>query len=853
MTAAMAQTPLTPLKRTLPNGLTVLVLENHAAPVVAVRAYVKTGSIYEGQYLGAGISHLFEHTLSEGTTTRSKQQINDEVQAIGGQSNAYTSKDVTAYHITTAATFFDRALNSLADMLRNADFPEVEVKTQQGVIHNEMNLGKDDPDRVLYDLFTATAFRVHPVRYPIIGYRELFDRLTQADIVNYYKTHYTPENTVISIAGDVTAARTFEAVVRALGDWPRRTPVTPVLPQEPLQTTPRRAVIEKDGISQADLMMGWHTIPLQHPDLYALDTLAQILGGGESSRLVRELQEEKNLVSSISAYSHTPDYDAGVFGVRATLPAANRQVVEDAIYAQVEKVQRDGVTWDELKTARRQIEATFIFNNNTVEDQAEQIAFDEMGTGDPTYSRRYVSRIQAVTPEQVRTVARQYLYRGGATTAVLLPRIRAAKAATNHAQVQARAAVKPPQMITLSNGMRLVIRENHTTPTVAIVAASLGGSRLEPGQKTGVANLSGRMLTRGTTRRSSEQIAAVVDKLGGSMEGFGGYNAWGIQSRWLARDWRSGLNLVQESLLNPTFPADELVRLKSQVAAAIQQQEDDPMGAASLLLRRTFFGNHPYGRSSLGTVSSLAGISREDVLNYWRTMLLPRDMVLTVYGDINAEEVRRVAEYAFKDFKREGALPKPTGAPAVLTKFTRREQSKSGLAQAALFFGYPGINVRNNDRYAIDVLDAALSGSDLPGGRLHARLRDNQLVYVVHAFSQPGLDPGMFVVYAATTRDKLAEVQRIIQEEMERVRTADIGAEELARAKSMAIAAQAIDNQTNMAQAMQAALDELYGLGYNDNAQYETRIRAVTIEDVRRVAQKYLRPEAAALAIVQPA
>jgi zinc protease len=182
-----------PVKKTLPNGLTVLVRENHAAPVVAVRVYVKTGSITEGQYLGSGISHLFEHALSEGTKGRTKEQINDEVQGIGGQSNAYTTFDVTAYHITTASSYFGRALNSLADMMQNATFPEAEVKTQIGVIHNEMNLNEDDPDRVLYKLFYQTAFTTHPVRFPIIGYREPFDRLTREDIVTYYKTHYTPE------------------------------------------------------------------------------------------------------------------------------------------------------------------------------------------------------------------------------------------------------------------------------------------------------------------------------------------------------------------------------------------------------------------------------------------------------------------------------------------------------------------------------------------------------------------------------------------------------------------------------------------------------------------------------------
>jgi zinc protease len=197
-------------------------------------------------------------------------------------------------------------------------------------------------------------------------------------------------------------------------------------------------------------------------------------------------------------------------------------------------------------------------------------------------------------------------------------------------------------------------------------------------------------------------------------------------------------------------------------------------------------------------------------------------------------------------------LPLAPAAAPELKEFTIAEQTKPGLAQAALWFGYPSIAIDNPDRYAIEVLDAALSGSNLPGGRLHARLRDNQLVYVVHAYNQPALEPGMFVVYAATTKDKREQVQTAIEEEIQRVRNSDISEEELSRAKSMAIAAHAVDNQTNGAQAQSAASNELFGMGYNEDLRYEGQINRITLEDVRRVAQKYLRPENAALAIVLP-
>ncbi len=836
-----------PVKRTLPNGLTLLVLENHAAPVVAVRAYVKTGSIYEGEHLGSGISHLFEHVLGEGTKTRSKQQMDDEVQAIGGQSNAYTSYDVTAYHMTTASQYFERALDLLSDQLQNATFPAKEVGVQQGVIHNEMNMGEDDPDRTLYKAFYETAFTEHPVRYPVIGYRETFDKLTPQDIVNYYKTHYTPNNTVISIAGDVDAMRAVMLAEKLFAGWKRGVPKRPAISSEARQTARRRAVIEKE-IGQSYLMMGWHTIPLQHPDLYALDVLAQIFGGGDSSRLVRVLREKENLVSSVSAWSSTPNYNAGVFAVRAEMPPQNQAKAGAAIWKEAAKLWTEKVTPEELSTAKRQIEAAFIFSNQDVEEQAEQIAYDELGTGDPSFSRSYVARIKAVTADQVQSAAKRYITREGMTTALVVPKGQG----ESIIQAAPRAAAKAPELVTLPNGLRLIIRENHAARAVSIVAQGLGGARLEPGFKPGLANLAGEMLSRGTRKRSYQEISTLVDSLGGSFGSSSGYNSWSVDSQWLAKDWKTGLQLVAEAIMQPAFKDDDLTRVKQQVLAGIQQQTDDPESAGSLLLRRTFFGNHPYGRSPLGTSSSVQTIKAQDLAKFWDSIAQPRSVVLAVYGDVNAGEVKRAVQEQFKDFNRS---TKPLLAPSPaseLTQFTAQEVRKPGLAQAVLFYGYPGIDVKGEDRYAIDVLDAALSGANLPGGRLHARLRDNQLVYYVHAYDSPGLNSGMFVIYAGSTKDKAEEVKKIIGEEVQKVRDADISAEELERAKSMAISASAIANQGNTAQAKTAVGDELFGLGYRNNSEYAARINAISIDDVRRVAQKYLRTDNSAFAVVLP-
>jgi zinc protease len=835
-------------KQTLSNGLTVLVQENHAAPVVAVRFYVQTGSIYEGEYAGTGISHLFEHVLQEGSKTRTKQQINAETQAIGGQTNAYTSNDVTAYHIVTAAPYFNRALENLADSLMNATFPEAEVKIQQGIIHHEMNMGEDDPNRILWRTFYETAFIRHPARLPVIGYREAFDALTRDDILSYYNTHYTPENTILAVAGDVNAADVFAAAKKALGDWPRRAATTSAIADEPRQIVPRRAVFEKAAMQNALAMLGWHTVPLQHPDLYALDVLARILGGGETSRLTQALREKQELVYNVSAFSFTPDYNAGIFAINAALPPEKLPQLENAVWNEINKIKTSGVTAAELKRAQRGIETDYVFDTDVAE-QAERMAYDFMGTGNPDFSDQYVARINAVTAAQVQAVTKKYLLQNGLTTAIVRPpHAGSTPKATTKKQI-----VAPPQMFTLENGLRVIIRENNQSPTVAIAAIGLDGLRAEAPGKNGVANIAADLLLRGTQKRSALEFSQVVDDMGAAISSGSGYNAWTVSSNWLARDWRRGLSLVHEALTMPRFSEDELRREKTLVAAAIKEQEDDPDAVAALAARSAFFGAHPYGRSTLGTLDSIEQISREDVVAHWNRVLNPRQMVLAIYGDVDAAKALKVAKYLFGDLKAKNPQPlnqpipiQPPQKPVAVTK------TLPDIAQTVLYFAYPGVAIKDEDRAALRVLDGALSGIYYPGGRLHARLRDSQLVYGVHALELRGMDGGMFLIQAGTTREKRDEVRAIIEEEVQKIRNAPISQEELARAKGMAITAQAVDLQTNAAQADDAAIGELLDRGYKDSENYQKEINAVTVEDVQRVAQKYLRPQNSVLAIVEP-
>ncbi|MHC4341170.1 MAG: M16 family metallopeptidase, partial [Planctomycetota bacterium] len=307
--------------RTLPNGLRVVVKEDHSKPLAALRIYVGTGGCFEGEYLGCGISHYYEHLLSGGTTSnRTEEESAKILREMGGQSNAYTRSDHTCYFIDTHRDYISRAIDLYGDwMMHNVLKPE-EVEREKGVILKEMNMGEDEPPRVLYKLFSKTMFRVHPIRIPTIGFRENFERLTRDDLIRYYRDRYAPNNTVVAVAGDVEPEAIFAQVERAMGAWERRPSPPVMIPAEPRQTAPRYAEVEMD-VQQASVRMGWHTINLFHPDLYALDMVASVLSRGRSSRMVRRVVEQERLATEIAAYSLTPSYMSGTFGVLFQTPA----------------------------------------------------------------------------------------------------------------------------------------------------------------------------------------------------------------------------------------------------------------------------------------------------------------------------------------------------------------------------------------------------------------------------------------------------------------------------------------------------------------------------------------------------
>lgn len=837
--AVTMQTPAPADLITLENGLRLIVKENHVAPVAALRIYVNSGSIHEQQFQGMGISHVFEHLINGGTTTtRSEDEISELIDRLGGANNAYTSRDHTCYFITTDSEKIGDAIDLMADWMKNCTFPQNEIDRELGVVMEELHKGKEEPRRILSQALFETMYKEHPARLPIIGYESLVKSITREDILTYYRTRYVPNNLIVSCVGDFDKQEVIQRLKEAFGPMERRTLDPIVLPEEPPQLGRQERILHRPNLGAAYFYVTYHTVPLQHPDLYALDVLSYILSNGASSRLVQSLREEQRLVNMIYSYSSTPRYGKGMFAVHAVCPDDKFDEAVEAILAELERTKQTLVSQEELEKAINQKIAEDIRGKQTASDEAASYARNLLSAGNLNFDQVYLDGIQKVTAEDIRRVANTYFYDNNLSVVAMRPG--SEETAVEHADRRG-AEEQPIRQITLDNGLRILLKRNPNLPIVNLQALFLGGVRLDPEGQAGMSSLVASLMTRGTRSMSRAEIADYFDRIGGSIGGSSGNNSLTLSAEVLSKDFEPALNIFADILLEPTFPDDEFQTVQQNTLAAIARRNDDWQNEIAALFRESYFTSHPYGRQQLGTIESVQSIQPHDVRDFFASHAVPEQMVLTIFGDIDLQATEARLRELFGEFGRSAPrLEAPAPQEPPLADQQIGKQSKRAIS--AVYLGYPGTVIGGEDVYALTVLDSVLSGIGYPGGRLHNSLRggDNDLVYLVHAFNFLGLEPGYFGIMAASSPDKMPRVIEIIEREVAKIRDELVPPEELDKAKTICITMENLSRQTNSDIAIQVGLDELYGLGYDHSKHYREGINSVTAEDVRRVARKYL-------------
>ncbi|MFM8766067.1 MAG: insulinase family protein, partial [Spartobacteria bacterium] len=476
---------------TYENGLTLIVEEDRSAPVASVQAWCGTGSIHEGEKMGAGLSHILEHMLFKGTEKRPPGEIAKQVQNRGGYINAYTSFDRTVYWIDVPKEGASDAVAILADAMQNATLPEEEYTKEQEVIRREFAMGFDDPGRQSSQLMLDTVFTTSPFRHPVIGYLDVYNKLTREDVLNYYKSRYVPNNLTFVVVGDVDA----EALRKELGEHfasASRKALEPLfIATEPPQMG-RREIHEEFPTELSRLSISWRVPGVTNPDTPALEILGEILGSGASSRLNREIRERKQIAHSAGAGMFSLQSE-GVFLMQAVTDPDKREAAEKESLAILENLKKNGVTEVELDRARRSLLSSQLHGLTTARGKASDLGSNWMLTRNLNFTRHYLDQISKVTAADVQRVAREYLRDEAMNVTSLNP-----PAAKSEAPQAVENKAGEIQTFTLSNGRRLLVREDSRIPLVAMSAVFRGGLLAETKETNGITRLYSRTILKGT-------------------------------------------------------------------------------------------------------------------------------------------------------------------------------------------------------------------------------------------------------------------------------------------------------------------------------------------------------------------
>ncbi|MBI4819791.1 MAG: insulinase family protein [Deltaproteobacteria bacterium] len=841
------------LKTKLANGLTVVVEENHASKVASMQVWVRVGSADESEP-EAGLAHVHEHMLFKGTDRRGVGEIAAEIEAAGGDINAYTSYDQTVYYVTIASREASVGLDILADAVQHSKFDPDELKKELEVVLEEVRRGKDTPARVMSENLFREAFRVHPYRRPVIGYEETIKAFDRNMILDFYRRWYRPANMTLVVTGDVKTDAILSQAEKLFVD----TTSAPI-PRHARALEPRAnklaTVTAFQEVQESHLGFGWHGVAFQNRDAAALDVLSILLGSGDSSRLYRTVKRDKKLVNDCYAYDYTP-LDPGLVMVGANV---HGDQVEEAFRALLEETYRlryEPPVDAEIEKARTILLSEAIHQKETVQGIAARIGMFEFLGGDASYEATYLDHVKQATREEVRRVAERYLRTESMTFSALMPKAlegrlspeRVAEIADDvekslektYAKRSFTLGAESVAKVTLGNGATLLVREDRAAPIVSVRAVAVGGLLAEDEKNNGVSHLVGELLVRGTQSMTAEQISEEIDAMAGGLGGISGKNSLGVAGTFLADRYARGLEIFMQCLFEPSFPAEEIELEKKTQIEDIASRQDSLSTVCFDQLAATLWSRHPYRMQNVGTKESVEALDRGAILAAYHSQLRPDRLTFAVVGAVDVSDtIDRFERLA------GGRRPDPNAKQIVLPSLEsqisapRSARVAKEKSQAHLALGFPGLSMSDDRRFALEVLSSILAGQ---GGRLFLELRDKQsLAYSVTATSMEGLHPGYFAVYIGTAPEKVKVAEDGLIKELTKVLETDVDDVELERAKRYLIGAHEIGLQRTSARAATMAINECYGIGYDEFAKYAGAIESMTKKRVREVARDLIR------------
>lgn len=821
----------------LDNGQTVVIQEVRNNPIVTIDTWIKTGSIDENDS-NSGVAHFLEHLFFKGTKNHEPGEFDKILETKGAITNAATSKDFTHYYITIPSKYFDLAMDLHADMLLHPMIPRNEMEKERKVVLEEISKDQNSPNKLLRENLDEMMYKTHPYKRRVIGRSDVIETITREQVLNFYNTHYTPANMVTLVIGDVDTNTALNKIKDVFNEAYKK-PEKNVYPKE-FQLDKQEKKVSYANVESGYMLIGFRGSPIVDKDSYALDVLSTIMGDGRSSILYQVLKEKKRIAFSISAGNSTFK-DDGIFYVSANFEPDKCKLVQDAIFEEISKIQKNGVTDEQLKLAKNIIERNTYYSRESVSNISSEIGYTMALTGDIKFYDSYLNNIKNVTKEDVKKAAEKYLGLSKSAVSIVLPEGSEEIPVSifkkkNDGSAELISQNDQTKKYTLSNGATFVYSENDANDIIAMSIYAKGGQLLD--KKAGTANLVASAMTKGTNKYSSLEWSQMLEDHGIKISPAVDADTFVISVLTTKDEYDTTLELLDEIVNYAKFDEIEIGKIKSDKLNQIKANRDIPLQRALDEYRYLIFKDSPYTISSKILEKNIPDITREDMIEYYNKIFVPNNLVISVNGNIDKDKTikelnnifnkQQETEMNYQDFAKE--IPHPD-CPRVSV------QNMPSTQTAWIMLGWQTEGVMNEKDYAtLQVIDSLL-GSGM-SSRLFIDLRERQgLAYQLGSGYSPHALRGSFVLYIGTNPSTLEKSKQGLFDEINRLKTEYVGDKELKDAKEKLLGNYLIGLETNLDKASNTGSFEILGMGYDFD--YEKLINSIKDTDIIEVANKY--------------
>ena len=818
----------------LPNGQTVVVQEVHSNPIVTIDTWVRTGSINETD-TNSGVSHFLEHLFFKGTKKHPVGEFDRILESKGAVVNAATSKDFTHYYITIPSAYFDLALELHADMLTNPQIPRKELEQERKVVLEEISKDANTPAKIVFNNLNEMLYQNHPYKRKVIGSSQVISTIRREEILDYFNKYYSPSNMVTVVVGDVDTQQVLEKVANAFSSEVKKSPKKIFKKEHSLFSQKRK--IEYLDAQSGYMTMGFRGESISDNDIYALDVLAQILGGGRSSKLYNNIKEQKGLAFSISAFNGSFK-DDGIFYINTNFIHTNLDKLEKAIFDEIEYIQKYGITEEELNLAKKTIEQDTYIKRESTSDISTEIGYIVSLTNSLDLYKNYVNSIKKVSSSDVQRVAQKYLGKNKSAVSIALPK----EMQNNSEKVVEKHSAKKisefsgAEKYAIDNGSTLILNKNLANDIVAISVIAKGGKLIE--NKSGESTLLAATMLKGTKKYSSQELNNLMEENGIIIEPKAEDDHFIINLQTTTAQVDLALDILNEILNNSNLDDYEIEKKRIELLNKMKQLQDIPMNIALENFKSLIFENSAYSQTYKVLEKTLPTITKKDIRDYYNKVFDSKNVVISVNGNVDSQkfinelgtmlEDKKQQEIKFLDYKVNR-----------LKNSKNSIVSKKDLQTAWLFLGWQTAGINDEKDFAtLKIINTILGGG--MSSRIYKNLREQDgLAYQLGSIYSPKSIAGMFITYIGTNPESLDYSKEKIKLEIERLKMEFVSDTELQDAKDRLKGGFIIALEKNSEKAFNTGLFEAMGVGYDFLEKYISIIDSISASDIVRVANKY--------------